>query len=174
MVEADVFGTDRVELLNGRVHFLTHNEPHLWAVSRILRALLPRVPSQEALVCQGTLRLDMYNWPDPDFLWLTCPIGTRFEDWPDPLLLIEVSDTTYRKDSGPKLRKYAQAGIADYWIENLKEKRVEVYRDPKNPTDKLADCHYASVTHYVKGQSIALLKRPEVVIPVDELLPESK
>lgn len=171
MVEADVFGTNRVELLNGRAYRMTQKEPHLIAISKGNRYFAKLVPDKEWMISQGTLRLDLYSMPDPDFFWLPCAVGTPVHEWPEPLLLVEVADTTYKKDSGLKMRKYAQAGIADYWIEHLKENCVEVYRDPKNPTGKLSDCHYASVVRYKKGESIALLRRPEVVIPVDELLP---
>jgi Uma2 family endonuclease len=171
MVEADVFGTNRVELLNGRAYLMTQNEPHLWAMSKGNRLFARIVSPAEWMISQGTLKIDLYNMPDPDFLWMPCPMGTPVHEWPEPLLLVEVADTTYKKDSGPKMRKYAQAGIADYWIEHLKESCIEVYREPKNPTGKLSDCHYASVVRYVKGQSISLLRRPDVVIPVDELLP---
>jgi len=122
-------------------------------------------------MCQGTIRLDLYTMPDPDFLWLGCPMGTPVAEWPEPLLIVEISNTTYRLDSGIKLCKYAFHNITDYWIENLKENRIEVYREPKNPTARLKDCHFASVTHYVKGQSIELLNRPGVSVAVDDLLP---
>jgi hypothetical protein len=38
-------------------------------------------------------------------------------------------------------------------------------------TGRLKDCHYASVRHVTRGQSIAPLLRPVVVPPVDDLLP---
>jgi Uma2 family endonuclease len=171
MVDADVFGTNRVELIHGRVYFMSQKASHLWAVSKGMRALLEVKPANEWLMCQGTLKLDLYTMPDPDFLWMPCPEGTPVAEWPEPLLLIEIADSTYRRDSGIKLRKYAFHGIDDYWIENLKENRIEVMRGPRNPTGRLKDCHYDSITHYEKGQSINLLKRPEVSIKVDDLLP---
>ena len=72
---------------------------------------------------------------------------------------------------GVKLRLYASHGICDYWIENLREDRIEVYRDPRNPTGHPDDCSYASVQHFARGQSINVLGRPGVTIAVDDLLP---
>jgi Uma2 family endonuclease len=172
LVEADALGTSRVELLNGRIYRMAPQAiPHLVAVSKGSRALGKVVPDHEWLIIQGTIKLDQFSAPDPDLMWLPCPQGTGFDAWPSPLLVIEASDTTYRRDSGVKLRSYAYHGIADYWIENLRAGRIEVYRQPKNPTGKLRDCHYESVEHFPPGQAIPLLLRPAVSLQVDDLLP---
>ena len=41
-----------------------------------------------------------------------------------------MSDTTLVKDKGIKLRSYARQGVRDYWIVNLVDDLVEVYRKP--------------------------------------------
>jgi Uma2 family endonuclease len=171
LVEADAFGTTRVELLNGRIYFMTQREAHMLAISKGGRALEKIRRSSDWVVSQGTLRLDRFSAPDPDLMLLPVPEGTASHLWPLPVLLIEISDTTYRKDSGIKLRKYAHAGIADFWIENLREKRIEVYRNPQNPTGKLKDCRFESVTFYRCGETIALLERRDVSLAVEDLLP---
>jgi Uma2 family endonuclease len=172
LVEMDVLGTNRVELINGRIYRMPAQAlPHLVAVSRGNRLLNRVASSAEWLVCQGTIRLGKYSAPDPDFIWLPCPEGTSVDRWPQPILLIEISDSTYRKDSGIKLRTYAFHGVPEYWIENLKEDRIEVYRQPENPTGKLVDCRYALVQHFTRGQSIPIAARPGITLSVDELLP---
>ena len=45
-------------------------------------------------------------------------------------LIVEVSGTTLRCDHRRKGSLYARAGVADYWIVNLVDRQVEVYRDP--------------------------------------------
>jgi Uma2 family endonuclease len=172
MVDANVFRTWRVELIEGRIYRGRRpSELGMAATSKTSRTLTPRIPNNEWLMIHGTIRLDRFTAPDPDFMWVPAAIGTPEAVRPLPLLVIEVSDKTYRKDSGIKVRKYAQAGIQDYWIENIKANRIEVYRDPQNPTGDLQDCHYASVTHFLPGQSITLLARPHVVLQVSDLLP---
>ena len=81
-----------------------------------------------------------------------------------------MSDTTYRRDSGSKLRLYARSGIADYWIVNLRENRIEVYRKPANPTEKESDWRYASVNHLAIGEIAAMLKQPKVRFEVKAML----
>ena len=76
--------------------------------------LQDRCPSSEWIVIKGTLHLDRYSAPDPDLRWVSvAPRGSEHA-WPLPILVIEISQTTYKHDSGVKLCKYAQAGIKDY------------------------------------------------------------
>ncbi len=172
MDRAGMFGHRRVELVAGRIYRMAPQlDPHMMAVSMGTEALLKIRRATDWVVIQGTLRLDRYSAPDPDLMLLPVPLGTPHEEWPSPILLIEISSTTYKRDSVVKLKKYAQSGIADYWIENLKADRIEVYRRPVNPTGKLRDCGYESVTHYGRGEEISLLARPEVMLAVDDLLP---
>jgi Uma2 family endonuclease len=172
LVEADALGTSRVELLNGRIYRMPpQGGPHMTAVSRTMESLIRARSPNDWVIVQGTLILSRYFAPDPDLLWLPVPLGTPVHEWPNPLLLIEVSDTTYRKDSGIKLRTYAFHGVPEYWIENLSADRIEVYRQPQNPTGRLRDCHYASVEHFGRGQSVTVAARPGVTFQAEELLP---
>jgi Uma2 family endonuclease len=51
-------------------------------------------------------------------------------------MVIEVADTTVARDRGIKLRGYARAGIAVYWIVNLIDRTVEIYTAPKVDLDE--------------------------------------
>jgi Uma2 family endonuclease len=46
------------------------------------------------------------------------------------LLVVEVSEASLKTDREVKGSLYAKAGIPEYWIVNLKERVVEVYREP--------------------------------------------
>src|SRR5688500_13005262 len=116
MARAGVFSLveDRVELINGRIYRASPQlDPHIFAISKGADALLRARMPNELVMIQGTLRLDKYSAPDPDLQWYDVPIGTPQRHRPLPILLIEVSDTTYKRDSGIKLRLYARHGIAD-------------------------------------------------------------
>jgi hypothetical protein len=62
MVDADVFGTTRVELINGSVYRRpAQRDPHMIAVSKICK-LLNRVSlDTDWIIIQGTLRLDAFG-----------------------------------------------------------------------------------------------------------------
>jgi Uma2 family endonuclease len=85
------------------------------------------------------------------------------------MLVIEVADSTLGRDRGIKLRSYARAGIAHYWIINLTDRVVEVYSDPKTDAPEPA---YASTQIVTAAESITL---PAAVggasIRVADLLP---
>jgi Uma2 family endonuclease len=100
---------------------------------------------------QSTLPLGRFGAPDPDLHLFDVPLGTAEELLPKPFIVLEVSDKSYRKDTGIKLRMSASAGIQDYWIVNLMQRRIEVYRHPENPTGKRSGWRYADVKHYSMG-----------------------
>jgi Uma2 family endonuclease len=168
----DMFGNGRTELVRGRViRMAPQKHPHMWAISRMNRLLVGATTPRDWVIVQGTLYLDDDSAPGPDFHVFDVPEGTPADRLPKPILVIEVSHRTYRRDTGSKLRMYARAGMEDYWVVNLKDRRVEVYRDPTNPTGSEAGWHYGSVTHLVPGQSISMLKRPSVSFPVTAIIP---
>lgn len=171
MSDAGIFGSRRTELVGGRIKKMApQKDRHMWAVSKISRSLVHATAWTDMLIVKGTLYLDDWNAPEPDFQLFDVPVGTPTEKLPPPILLIEVSDSTYRRDSGSKLRLYARAGIADYWIVNLRESRVEVYRNPENPTGNDSDWRYASVNQLGVGESVAMLKRPKAKFEVEGML----
>jgi len=173
MAAAGVFGSRKVELLQGRVvRMPAQAHPHRWSMSKTMRAFQMRFsPDQYWVIGQGTLTLNRYNAPDPDIHVFDVPEGTDEELLPKAFVVVEISDTTYRKDSGIKLCSYAAAGIQDYWIVNLKKRVVEVHRKPSNPTGKTKDWRYDDVREFKPGQKIALLAYPKVSIPVSEMVP---
>jgi hypothetical protein len=83
--------------------------------------------------------------------------GTR-DDYTDhptvAFLLVEVSDTTLASDRLRKGSLYARAGVLDYWILNLVDEQLEVYRDPRTDAAKPYGFGYASVTILKKGQTV--------------------
>jgi Uma2 family endonuclease len=52
------------------------------------------------------------------------------------LLIIEVAGASLAFDRGEKAMLYAESGIKRYWIVNLEEKCLEVFRDPQNGRDR--------------------------------------
>jgi len=172
MSEAGILGSRRTELIAGRIIKLAPQlHLHMWAISKITRVLMQAITAQDWLIVEGTFYIDDDSAPEPDFHLFDVPEGTPKDRLPLPMLVIEVSHTTYRRDSGSNLRMYARAGIADYWIVNLPERRVEVYRDPVNATGKRSDWKFASIERRTLGENVSMLKRPGVIIPVSAMLP---
>lgn len=173
MSDAGVLDGQRVELLEGRIvrmHAQAH--PHRWTVSKARHAFDKHFPRNKFWVMvQSTLLLGRHGAPEPDIHIFLAPEGTAERLLPKPFLVLEVSDTTYRKDSGIKLRQYAAAGIQDYWIVNLTHRRIEVYRTPTAPDAVSGKWHYEHRRDFTAGESIALHAYPEIQIAVDDIIP---
>ena len=69
-------------------------------------------------------------------------------------LIVEVADSTLHRDQTTKKRLYAQAGIPIYWIVNLVDDRIEVYREPSGPADHP---DYRQRQHYSRGDVVPLV-----------------
>ena len=87
------------------------------------------------------------------------------------LSLVEVSETTLAYDRGRKGSLYAAAGIADYWIVNLVDRQLEVYRDPVADPNEPSGFRYNTRIDFVSGQSATPLALPGMTIAVADLLP---
>ncbi len=174
MSDAGVFDNRRVELVDGRIlQMPAQGLPHIASVSKSMIVCSRHFSdaSKFWLVVQSTYLMEKHDAPEPDVYILKCPIGTPKGKQPKAFLVIEVSNKTYKRDSGIKLRRYAAAGIQDYWIVNIKEKRVEVYRKPENATGKRGDWQYGSTEHFYAGEKIKLLAYPRIQFAVEDMLP---
>lgn len=112
--------------------------------------------------------------PEPDVL----VVPGQWQDYedhhptpPEVCLLVEVSDATLRKDRGEKVHTYARAGIADYWIVNLVNRQLEVYRDPAPMNGGYG---YKTVQTLFDGDSIAPLSAPSGTVAAADLFPPLK
>jgi Uma2 family endonuclease len=81
------------------------------------------------------------------------------------VLLVEISDSTLDYDRRRKGPSYARANVLEYWIVNLVDRLVEVYRDPTT------DRGYQTLERYRPGEAISPLVVPLASVAVDELLP---
>jgi Putative restriction endonuclease len=58
------------------------------------------------------------------------------------VLFVEVCESSLRYDRVVKAHRYAQAGIADYWIVNPIDRQLEVYRNPEPDSERRGRFHY--------------------------------
>lgn len=90
----------------------------------------------------------------------------------DVLLVIEVSNAeSLAFDRGRKAAYYSEVELPEYWIVNLEDRQIEIYRNPGGdaPTDWGFD--YKSVQIARHGDKIAPGLLPEMLTSVDDLLP---
>jgi Uma2 family endonuclease len=165
---------ERLELLDGEIIArMTQNEPHASVAARAARLLAAVFGPDHHTRTHSPIILNGRSEPEPDVIVVP---GTEFDylsHHPGPAdirLLVEVSDTTLRYDRGRKRIAYARAGILEYWIVNLPERQLEVYRDPSSS-------RFRSGVVYREEDAVAPLAAPSrggagaLAVRVADLLP---
>ena len=87
------------------------------------------------------------------------------------LLVVEISETTLGYDRNHKAPLYAAAGITDYWIVNIPQRQLEVYRDRVADSTQLFGFRYNSRTILDPPDKVSPLAAPQASITVADLLP---
>lgn len=135
-IKAGIFDDQPVELLKGDLVVMPpEGESHAYyntEAADYLRALLgERVKIRDA----KPITLPNDSEPAPD-LAIVKPLGTVYLEhhpYPDNIFwLIEFSKATLSKDLGNKKEIYAEAGIQEYWVVNLNDFQLNVFRDLVN------------------------------------------
>ncbi|HEY8746397.1 MAG TPA: Uma2 family endonuclease [Tepidisphaeraceae bacterium] len=158
LADLGFFRGRRVELIGGRIIELApQRDIHSAAVALTQSALTACYGSAFWIRVQFPLAMGKGSGPEPDLSVVPGSprdyVGTGHPT--TALLVVEVSDTTLRYDRRTKGGLYAKHGIQDYWIVNLIDRVVEVYRDPISDLEHPFRHRYDSVTHFSPGQSIS-------------------
>jgi Uma2 family endonuclease len=171
--ELGFFHGQRVELIEGRL--MVHspqNYLHANIVNLAQKVLLRVFPAGYDARCQLPIDLGQTTEPEPDVSVVVGTLRPLLNGHPtSAVLIVEISDTTLSYDRNRKGSLYARAGIKDYWIVNVTDRQLEVYRDPQpDPTAPLG-YSYRSRTVLRPPDTVSPLELPQTSIAVAELLP---
>ena len=159
---------DRCELIRGEiVEKMTIGEPHAACVTRLAHCFYALTQEVAIVSVQNHVVLDNSR-PEPDLALLLPRDDFYSEAAPhaaDILLLIEVADSSLTVDRTTKLSLYAQSGVGEYWIVNLIDRCVEVYRDPQH------DGTYSDMRVLHSGETLGILALAGVTLAVDQVFP---
>ena len=123
----------QVELLLGHIYRKAPKTPLPSSTSSLLGRNLSIKFREAFLVRQGS-PIEMTNLssvPEPDVV--LCERKSYEHRYPSPTevsLTVEVAETSIVIDETLKLPIYAAAGIPEYWMVNLKAKRLAIYWEP--------------------------------------------
>jgi Uma2 family endonuclease len=174
MAEAGVLRPgERVELIDGEVLAMTpQGSVHATALLLAEEALRSAFGETTHVRVQMPLVLDSSSEPEPDVTVVRGSLRDYRDAHPtSALLVVEVADTTLPYDREQKGSLYARAGVPEYWIVNLLDRRVEVYRDPTSMPQARYGWSYRSVLHFASGDHISPLSAPQARVAVADLLP---
>ena len=167
MGEAGVFHPEaKTELIDGEVIEMSpQGSHHFTAIRKVEEVLRDTFRIGYDVRVQGPLDLAEHDEPEPDVAVVTGHFNDYAKAHPTrAVLVVEVSSSSLVFDRGPKLAAYARAGVPEYWIVNLVDRSVEVYREPAGGV-------YRSKRTSGPGEHVAPLERPDVQISVADLLP---
>jgi Uma2 family endonuclease len=168
MAEAGLFGDEeRIELIDGEILEMSPaGYRHVMCVNRA-NAFMTEAFGRTAIVSiQNELHLDIFNMPQPDVVVFKPRLdfyGTGNPTPGDVLFLVEISDSTLRRDRNLKLPRFAASGILEVWIEDLKHDLILVYRNPEGR-------EYRTQLTFRRGDSISPLAFPKSTFQVNDLI----
>lgn len=169
MVEKGLFNGQRVELIEGEIIDMSPmNNPHAVGIYLTQETLRSAFGSDFFIRVQMPMRATPSSEPEPDI----AVVATDPRSWTDhpetALLVVEISGDTLSFDRSKKAALYARMGIEDYWIVNLNEPQLEVYRKPQK--DK-SGWRYGTMEIFRPQDTVRPLAAAKAKIKVADMLP---
>lgn len=173
LVDRGMFDDKHVELIDGAIlERSVPNSPHVVGMCLGLEALRSAFGHGFLVRPQSPLTLGSASEPEPDLAVVQGGIRDYITGHPTTaLLVVEVSDSSLAYDRKEKASLYAQASIADYWIVNVVNGQLEVYRGPAPDASQAFGFGYSSQTILHRGDVIAPLAAPTATVAVADMLP---
>jgi Uma2 family endonuclease len=160
---------ERTELIAGQITLMAaKGTPHVTALRLLATTWDGRLAEQPVFVStQDPIQLDDFSEPEPDLALVKGTILDYADRHPRPddlHLVVEVADTTLQQDCEIKDKLYARAGIVEYWVLELKNRRLHIFRDP-TPTG------YTRHLILSEPNSVASLAFPDLTLSLTSILP---
>ena len=158
-----MFQDERIELLRGvLVPMSPIGPPHSGTIDLLTRLLVLALEGKATVRVQNPFAALDDSEPEPDFS--VVPLGDYRTAHPERAeLVIEVAKSSLRRDRGVKLHIYAENGVPEYWIVNLRDQRIEVHTDP-SPEG------YRTVRSVGPGETLSPTRFPDITFNVGDIV----
>lgn len=165
LVGLGMFEGEKVELLYGRlVRMSPRGERHAFSITRLTERLVSGLASRAQVRVQLPFAASDESEPEPDVAVVAR--GDYLDGHPRrAFLVIEVAQTSADEDRRIKGALYASAGVPEYWLVNLAERVVEVFREPTGGG-------YRQATRHGREAALRVPGFEDVAIAVGEIVPE--
>jgi Uma2 family endonuclease len=165
-----------VELIQGEIlTMVLMGESHALAIMQLNYMLLPHFNPQKGfhLRIQMPLALPALTCePEPDIAVVALDTPTNAAGRPTGAsLIVEVAESSLAYDRDRKGPLYAAAGVREYWLVNLLERVLEVYRQPVPDAASFSGWRYQGPRIQREDEQVTPLVAPEVVMTIAELFP---
>lgn len=171
LVRSGGFGDARVELRRGLIlktnaQFAKHSRAKR-LLAKAIEAALPAIAPAWIVDQETSVSFTRDFCPMPDILVWDPAMAPPDFDGPIPAaavrLIVEISDTTLSDDLGEKLEDYAEAGLAEYWVVDVKGRQILQHSRP-------ADGTYAERIPVAFGATITSRAYPALRVDTASLL----
>lgn len=160
----------RVELIEGEIIQMSpQNRPHSHKIMLLTHLLVEHFGAGVYVRVQLPFNSGSDSQPEPDFCILSKEQARRAPGQPEEAeLVIEISDSSLSYDRR-KGALYARSGVAEYWIVNLRQQRLEVHREPCRQ-----EALYRLTRLYGPDEAVEPLASPGRSLPVRALVLEDE
>jgi Uma2 family endonuclease len=162
LVERGRFDDERIELLRGRLVTMgPQGVPHSTMTARLAQRLIRALDESYDVRMHSPYAASDDSEPEPDIS--VSRRRRRARKHPSKaLLLIEVAESSLRKDGLVKAGIYAENRAPEYWIIDLASRSVFVHTEPSRGV-------YRSVVQLRRKEVLRPLRLPEIELTVAEL-----
>jgi Uma2 family endonuclease len=166
MGETGILQEKGIELINGEIVEMSPiGSNHSSCVNKLNAMLVVILGSNAIVSVQNPIIVGNYSEPEPDISILRYRKDFYAKELPhaeDVLIVIEVADTSAGYDREVKLPLYAEGGIPEYWLVNLENNEIEVYRHPTGNSYKFREL--------LRSGDTLQSKTIELAIPVEKIV----
>ena len=164
---------DPIELIGGELMVAEpQGAEHYTAICKTARALEASFGPGWNVRTQGPIGLDEESEPEPDVAVVPGSLDDYSREHPArPVLTVEVAVSSLGVDRRRKGSVYARAGLPDYWVLNLIDRVLEVYREPIADSSAPFGWRYSRAEVLSADAHVTPLAAPAASIPVARLLP---
>jgi Uma2 family endonuclease len=162
---------ERVELILGQIFTMAaKGTRHTLSTRKLFKHLLSLIGDRADVQSQDPITLPNNSEPEPDIVIAKLRSDDYANSHPSPtdiILVIEVADSSIKFDRETKAPLYAAAGISEYWIVNLIDDRLEIYRQPEGDI-------YTSIEIITPPRSISLSQFSDITLNIGDFFPALK
>ena len=162
---------ERVELILGQIFTMAaKGTRHTLSTRKLFKQLLALIGDRADVQSQDPITLPNNSEPEPDIVIARLRSDDYVNSHPSPadiILVIEVADSSIKFDREIKAPLYAAAGISEYWIVNLIDNHLEIYRQPEGSL-------YTSIQIITPPRSASLPQYTEIILDINDFFPASK
>ena len=169
----DVFHDLKTMLLDGEIYAMVMpSPPHDTALGLTENWLRSVFATGYHIRCQMGFDIGTHNDPGPDLAIVPGTIRDYSTRTPTTaVLVVEIAESSLFLDTTTKAELYATAGVPDYWVIDLENRELVIFRDPEPLPEGLGATAYRTRSTLGPDDSISPLAAPSFSVKISDLLP---